>query len=129
MKFSSQVMPIGTLNSGIVEASNKLSYVIKVDKKLEFNRETGEVLVKPNIFCDSFMDDPQNFAYLKLTREERKNISNVSQFNTSKMLLNGLRSDTIFSTKLGLRVNHHWVPDSISHCVSAHITSQFKTNF
>ena len=51
-------MPIDGLNTGIVEASEKISYTVKLDKKPEIDPETGKTLMKPKIFSDSFMDDP-----------------------------------------------------------------------
>ena len=45
------------------------------------------------------------------------------------MLFHSLNRDIMYSTKLGWRVNKHWIPDSISHCVSSHVSTQFKTNF
>ena len=73
-------MPIDGVNSGIIEASEKISYTLKLDKKPEIDQDTGGSIQKPMIFSDSFMDDPQNYGYLKLSREQRKNIVNVSNF-------------------------------------------------
>ena len=122
-------MPIDGVNSGIVEASEKISYTLKLDKKPEIDPDTGGSIQKPMIFSDSFMDDPQNYGYLKLSREQRKNIVNVSNFEKTQMLSSSLYRDTLYSSKIGFRVNKHWIPDSISHCVSSHVSSQFKTNF
>ena len=52
-------MPIDGVNSGIVEASEKISYTLKLDKKPEIDPDTGGSIQKPMIFSDSFMDDPQ----------------------------------------------------------------------
>lgn len=51
-------MPIEGIKDSAVESSKKISYVLKMDQKPEIDPRTGETLIKPKIFCDSFMDDP-----------------------------------------------------------------------
>ena len=51
---------VGTkpLHSDIIEKSDKISYMVRMDPKPEVDPETGESIIKPQIFCDSAMDNP-----------------------------------------------------------------------
>ena len=57
-----------------------MSYTIRVDPKPEIDKETGKDIIKPQIFADSAMDNPQTYGYLKFSRENRKNKIKTTNF-------------------------------------------------
>ena len=74
------------------------------------------------------MDDPDNHVYLKLSHTDRRNSVNTSR-SSPQLLLNSLKSDELYGAKLGFKYNQNFIPDSISDCLSAHISSKYETNF
>jgi hypothetical protein len=76
-------------------------------------------MIKPEIFCDSAMDNPQSFAYLKLSKENRRSISAT---HDTTLLKKALSSSSIMSLKLGLHLNHNFIPDSMSRYLSSHVS-------
>ena len=56
------------------ENTQKLSYKVILDTRpQEIDEQTNLPVKAPIIFSDSFMDDPQNYLYAKVSRETRKN--------------------------------------------------------
>lgn len=39
-----------------------------------------------------------------------------------------MKQDQIYSAKLGLKLNKNFIPDSMSRCLSAHLSSKFQSN-
>ena len=61
------------------EQAEKIS--LKVKMQLEPDKvddETGLMAAKAKMFTDSFLDDPQSYAYLKMSRETRQNHYDLS---------------------------------------------------
>lgn len=57
----------GTSKPSAKESSSKTSVTFKMDLNEMEKDDTGKFTKNPVFFADSFMDDPQNNVYLKLS--------------------------------------------------------------
>lgn len=96
-----------------------------MDPKPEIDPETGEKIIKPLIFCDSAMDNPQSFAYLKFSKENRNNVVKSTNFDLLKA---GMVNDKIFGLKMGVKHNVNFIPDSMSKNWSSHVSAGVYSN-
>ena len=116
-------------NCRVFENSQKMSYKMQWDYlPVELDDMTNKPIEKPVIFSDSFLDDPSKYLYIKLFQETRANTVNTSQTDPS-LLMKSLRSDFLTGMKVGIKLNHNFVPTSISDCISIHASSKYMTNF
>ena len=79
------------------------------------------------IFNDSYIDDPQTYAYVKISDESR--VNTLAQGCSAKLIEHGMRSYHQNAIKFGLKFNQNYIPDSISHCVNSHVSSQINTHW
>ena len=101
---------------------------MKLDlQKRDIDPDTGIESQNSLLFQDSYLDDPENYAYFKVSKEARKNkvdLQNVSP----ELLKTSMRDDKIYAAKLGMRVNRVFVPHTIYHCLSSHISTKYSSN-
>ena len=125
--------PVGGFPSSVVCSSRKQSLLFTVDLY-------RDQLRLPKIFSENYSFNPQNFFYLKLARENRRNDVAVEDC-CHYMLPHAFRSDRLYSAKIGLKYNQFFsdyypkVMDSVNCHASSKLTSNWaglrhlKTHF
>ncbi len=80
------------------------------------------------IFDKSFINDPDNFAFLKLSMKQRTN--KVDTNHSSRLLMeNAIGNDQLYSARLGVKYNkaldYEYLCNTISMKASGEIVSNF----
>ena len=127
LKYAFQNRPLDKVKDfNAKEVAHKLSYMLKVD--LEKPEIEEGLRFRPFLFADSFIDDPSHYLYAKLSSEHRTN--KVSHLETSSdFLKRAIGEDQLSAFKLGLKFNKNMGFNSVSECLSAHLSSKFESNW
>lgn len=85
---------------------------------------------KSSIFNHSFLDNPQSYAYLKLSREAQRTGLDLGEVARSglgaELLPQTLNSQPVWAWKLGIKFNKQLTEEAtsgISNCISSHVSS------
>lgn len=102
----------------VSEALNKSSLIFQYDLISE----------QPDIFTDSFVDNPDNFVYLKFIQKRRRN--KVDTDHCSKLLMErAINHDKLYSTKVGIKINKPYDHEYLLNNLSFHASTEMASNF
>ena len=117
------------MHSSVIESVRKQSLLLKLDLNIpKIDKNTGKEEDRPQLFTDSYLDNPPNYFYVKLARENRRNDFDLTH-GSHLMLPYALRSDRLYSCKIGVKKNQIFEENSLANTLSVHASTKLQTNY